>query len=234
MSTCPRFLTSACIVEIRLLFSRAHSMSDLLYCPFLWNTRIIDSGFPFLLELQGGKESIPLLVEEVALSPSPALTSEDRDNGNMQTSVNKKEPWGSISIYPPPNGAQCDSVQSSFPVKPWHLHPTQSGSEHLLPVSVPEWLLAWVLNTLQAISQFYKHLCHLTSCTSFAYLINTGKIILIIFPWIALFSDSLMLRYLGASCIQVASVAIAHLRQRRQREELRCLEWIQGVVSAFN
>lgn len=68
--------------------------------------------------------------------------------------------WGSMWV----------STESSFPVKSWYLYPTQSDWEHFVPISRPEWLLAGVLGTLQAISQFYKHQCHLASCTPFVYL----------------------------------------------------------------
>lgn len=62
------------------------------------------------------------------------------------------------------------STESSFPAESWYLYPARSDSEHFVPISTPEWLLAWVLGTLQAISQFSKHRCHLTPCTPFVYL----------------------------------------------------------------
>lgn len=74
----------------------------------------------------GEKKCIPLLDEEQTLSPSWAPTWEDTANGGIQTSVNNKDPWSGISIFSSPNGAQCDSAESSSPVESWLLHPTQS------------------------------------------------------------------------------------------------------------
>ena len=120
-------------------------------------------GFLSSSKCWGDRKSIPL--SEQTLSPSPSLPREDTVNGKMQTRMDKKDPWSSASIFSFPNGAQCDSGESSFPVKSWWPRPTQSTVfQSLCQVASSSGT-----GTLQTISQFYKHLCRLTSYTPFIY-----------------------------------------------------------------